>query len=236
MATGYSGPAVADGRVLVTDWQRATGDDGKPRRATRAGIPGTERVLCLAADDGKLLWQHQYDCPYTISYPNGPRTTPTVEEDRAYVLGAMGDLKCLATADGTVHWEKNLMQAYRQEPPVWGCAAHPLVDGDLLYCLVGGHGSAVVALNKHTRRGSLERARHRRSRLQPADDLRLAGTAATRRLAVGGHLRTRSRHRQATLAQAYPIDIPVQRPAVNIITVRKTATTCCSSPASITAR
>src|SRR6516165_8524261 len=49
---GYSGPAVAEGRVLVMDRQRAVDATGKPRRPTRDGIPGNERVLCLAASDG----------------------------------------------------------------------------------------------------------------------------------------------------------------------------------------
>src|SRR5205085_1137420 len=32
--------------------------------------------------------------------------------------------------------------------PVWGFAAHPLLDGDRLICLVGGEGSVVVAFDK----------------------------------------------------------------------------------------
>ena len=34
--------------------------------------------------------------------------------------------------------------------PVWGYAAHLLIDGDLLYSLVGGPETAVVAFNKNT--------------------------------------------------------------------------------------
>jgi hypothetical protein len=33
---------------------------------------------------------------------------------------------------------------------VWGYAAHPLLDGDRLICLVGGSNSAVVAFHKDT--------------------------------------------------------------------------------------
>src|SRR5947209_8723834 len=133
------------------DRQRPTGPDGKPLRPTRAGIPGKERVLCLSAKDGKELWKHEYDCPYTVSYPSGPRTTPVVRDGRVYTLGAMGDLLCLDASSGRVRWSKNLVKAYRLDgPPVWGWAAHPLLDGDLLYCLVGGPGSAVVAFHKDT--------------------------------------------------------------------------------------
>jgi outer membrane protein assembly factor BamB len=62
----------------------------------------------------------------------------------------MGDLYCLDAATGAVRWHKNLAKAYKAAPPAWGWAASPLVDGGLLYCLAGGEGSAVVALNKDT--------------------------------------------------------------------------------------
>jgi outer membrane protein assembly factor BamB len=141
---------VVGDRVYVMDRERARDAEGKLRRPTRDGIVGNERVLCLRVSDGTLLWKHVYDCPYTISYPSGPRTTPLVRDGRVYTLGAMGDLLCLDAAEGEVIWTKNLMKEYKlEEPPVWGWAAHPLLDGDRLYCLVGGRNSAVVAFDKN---------------------------------------------------------------------------------------
>jgi outer membrane protein assembly factor BamB len=149
IGTGYSGPAVVGHRVYVMDRRRATDAEGKPLRPTRKGILGKERVLCLDAKNGKQLWKHEYDCPYTVSYPSGPRTTPLVAGGRVYTLGAMGDLICFDARKGKPIWSKNLMKAYKlDDPPIWGYAAHPLLHGDLLYCLVGGKGSAVVAFNK----------------------------------------------------------------------------------------
>src|SRR5262249_26344152 len=149
-AAGYSGPAVVGDRLYVMDRERATDAEGKPLRPTRQGIPGNERVLCLDATNGNQVWKHEYDCPYKVSYPSGPRTTPLIREGRVYTLGAMGDLRCLDAATGTLRWAKNLAKEYHVEAPVWGWAAHPLLDGDLLYTLVGGEGSAVVALHKDT--------------------------------------------------------------------------------------
>jgi outer membrane protein assembly factor BamB len=132
------------------DRQRATDASGKPVRATRDGIPGKERILCLNATDGKEVWKHEYDCPYRVSYPTGPRTTPLVRDGRVYGLGTMGDLRCLEAGTGRVKWSKNLPREYNTDPPVWGYAASLLLDGDLLYTLAGGKGSAVVALHKDT--------------------------------------------------------------------------------------
>lgn len=148
---GYSGPAVAAGRVYLTDRILPTGTENPPDAFARGRIPGKERVLCLDEATGKQLWMHEYDCTYSIMYPAGPRTTPLVAGDRVYTLGAMGDLRCLDIKNGNVIWSKNLAKEYAGGSiPGWGFASHPLLDGDRLICLAGGEGSAVVALHKDT--------------------------------------------------------------------------------------
>jgi outer membrane protein assembly factor BamB len=126
---GFSGPAVADGRVFVMDRQGEKLPKGK-EAPMKGGLPGKERVLCLDAADGKILWKHEYDCSYRVLYTSGPRTTPTVHGGKVYTLGSMGDLFCFDAAKGTIHWSKNLPQEYETKPPVWGYAGHLLVDGD----------------------------------------------------------------------------------------------------------
>jgi outer membrane protein assembly factor BamB len=152
IGSGYSGPAVAGDYVYVIDRQRSLDKDGKPIPGNRGeGQKGTERVLCLKAADGAQVWKHEYPCAYKqLSYNQGPRTTPLVRDGRVYTLGAMGDLFCLDAISGQVRWSKNLPQEFKTPHPVWGFAASLLLDGDLLYSLVGGEGSAVVAFNKDT--------------------------------------------------------------------------------------
>jgi outer membrane protein assembly factor BamB len=146
---GFAGPAVAGGRVYVTDYVRTAGDN-KPAPTRRNDLKGKERVLCLDGKTGKEIWKHEYDCNYTISYPAGPRCTPTVSDGKLYTLGAMGDLFCLDAAKGNVIWSKNLPKTYNAEVPLWGYAGHPLIYNNLLICMVGGKDSAVVALDKKT--------------------------------------------------------------------------------------
>jgi outer membrane protein assembly factor BamB len=146
---GFAGPAVARGKVYVTDYVREAGDD-KPAPTRRNDLQGKERVLCLDARTGAELWTHAYECRYAISYPAGPRCTPTVDEGKVFTLGAMGDLFCLDAATGSVVWSKNLPKAYAAPVPLWGYAGHPLVYKNLLVCTAGGKGSAVVALDKAT--------------------------------------------------------------------------------------
>jgi outer membrane protein assembly factor BamB len=149
IAGGYSGPAVAAGRVYVCDYVVKEGDT-KASPNKRSSIKGNERVLCLDARTGKELWKHEYDCPYDVSYPAGPRCTPTVDGERVYTLGSEGNLVCLRTDSGSVVWAKELKKEYAIKAPHWGFCGHPLVDGDQLVCLVGGDGSVIVSFDKMT--------------------------------------------------------------------------------------
>jgi outer membrane protein assembly factor BamB len=150
---GYSGPAVADGKVYVMDRVLAKGatNPADPFDA-KTVVKSTERVLCLDARTGKEIWKHEYDCPYKISYPAGPRCTATVLGGKVYSLGAMGDLYCLDAKKGTVVWSKNFAKDYGAKTAVWGYASPPLVDDNRLICVggVGGKGSVVVAFDKDT--------------------------------------------------------------------------------------
>lgn len=149
---GYAGPAVAGGKVYVTDrvLKAGTVDPKDPFAGNKAALPSTERVLCLDAKTGKELWKHEYDCPYQIQYPAGPRCTPAVSGGKVYTLGAMGHFFCLDDATGKVLWQKNFPDDYAAKPPVWGFTSHPLVYKNLVITLVGGDGQTVVAFDKDT--------------------------------------------------------------------------------------
>lgn len=149
IAGGYAGPAAADGRVFVFDYQKESGEAFN-NPGQRANLKGKERLTAFDAVSGDQLWQHSYDCPYSISYPAGPRCTPTVDGQFVYILGSEGDLQCLRTDDGDVVWSRSLKRDLGAEVPIWGFAAHPLVDGDLLYTMVGGSGQGIVAFDKKT--------------------------------------------------------------------------------------
>jgi outer membrane protein assembly factor BamB len=146
---GYSGPAVAQGKVFVTDYVKVTGDSSNDP-ASKRKLTGKERILALSAKDGSLLWKHEYPCHYEVSYPAGPRATPTVHEGRVYTLGTMGDLICLDVEKGNVIWSVNFVKTYAAPVPQWGFCGHPLVYQNLLIGLVGGTDSVAVAFDKKT--------------------------------------------------------------------------------------
>ena len=142
---GFSGPAVADGRVFILDWME------DPASRT---LDGTERVVALDEETGDILWTHEWSTSYRmlmVSYAVGPRSTPTVDGDRVYVVGATGRFFCLDVETGEVLWSKDYVAEYDTSIPTWGIASSPLVDGDKLITVVGGEPeSLVMAFDKRT--------------------------------------------------------------------------------------
>ncbi len=101
---GYSGPAVAEGLVYLTD---------------RIHDDGTERVLCFDAETGKEVWKHEYPVRYTVSYPAGPRATPVIDEGRVFTIGAEGHMFCFDATTGKEIWKKEFQKDFGTKMPIW---------------------------------------------------------------------------------------------------------------------
>lgn len=134
---GYSGPAVSQGRVFVTDRQRG---------------PEVERVLCFEEATGKLLWRHSYPCNYeNMEYGNGPRASPTVEDGKVYTLGTQDHLVCLDATSGELVWKHDLAAEFDAKVPQYGASVAPLVDGEVVIVCAGGRPDAtVMAFDRNT--------------------------------------------------------------------------------------
>jgi outer membrane protein assembly factor BamB len=131
---GFSSLAVAGGRVFTL---YAKGDD--------------EVVICWRAATGDELWKRRYPAPFQNDYGDGPRSTPAVDGDRVYTVGAAGILHCLKTDTGKVVWKKDLLKDFGATNLRWGVAFSPLVRGDLVFTNPGGpNGGSLVALDKRT--------------------------------------------------------------------------------------
>jgi outer membrane protein assembly factor BamB len=137
---GFAGPAVAAGRVFVTDFRKS------------AGLKGTERALALDEKTGRMLWTREWPANYGgIGYAYGPRATPTVDGDRVYIAGAAGALLCLNAATGAVIWQKDYVKDYQMEMPTWGVSSAPVIYRNHAIAIVGGKPDAkVVAFDKMT--------------------------------------------------------------------------------------
>jgi outer membrane protein assembly factor BamB len=137
---GFSGPSVSDGRIFITDFERAR------------GLDGTERILCLDEETGEILWTQSWEASYLgVSWDEGPRATPTVDGDQVYAVGASGIMTALKVDTGEVLWRTNFVEDFGAEIPQWGFASAPIVDGERVITLVGGTPDAkVVAFDRTT--------------------------------------------------------------------------------------
>lgn len=110
-----------------------------------------DTVFCLDAETGKEIWHYSYPCPLDPkAYEGGPLATPTVDGDRVYTIGKLGQCYCLEAQNGRVIWSR------RFEPPPlakadyrvwWGYAGSIVVVDDRLVLPVGTSG---IALDKLT--------------------------------------------------------------------------------------
>lgn len=146
---GYSCPTIANGRVYLSDYVIEEGEVVN-NPSGRHPLKGQERIRCFDAETGEELWSHAYDQPYFLSYPGGPRSTPTFDAGKIFSLGAEGKFLCLDAESGEVIWEQDWKEKYDIDSPIWGFSMHPLIVGDTLYAVVGGEGSVAVAFDKNT--------------------------------------------------------------------------------------
>ncbi len=137
---GFSGPSVSDGRIFITDFERAR------------GLDGTERILCLDEETGEIVWTQSWEASYLgVSWDEGPRATPTVDGEQVYAVGASGIMTALKVDTGEVLWRIDFVEDFGAEIPQWGFASAPIVDGERVITLVGGTPDAkVVAFDRTT--------------------------------------------------------------------------------------
>ncbi len=111
----------------------------------------SEYALCLDAVTGETLWRVAIGPVFEEIQGDGPRSTPTVDGDRVFVLGSRGRLAALERETGETLWELELSAAFGSELPTWAFSSAPMVDGERLIVEVGGSaGRAVAALEKAT--------------------------------------------------------------------------------------
>jgi len=105
-------------------------------------------LFALDPSNGDINWNVKIG--KTGGNYKGPRSTPTVDDDRVYALGQFGDLICADVKTGEIVWRKNFVEDFQGESGSWNYTESPLVDGAKLICTPGGREATVVALDTQT--------------------------------------------------------------------------------------
>ncbi len=122
------------------------------KAVTMFGLGSDEFVVCLSVKDGSELWRVHSGDNFQEPHANGPRSTPTINENRVFALSAGGMLYALDLASGKKLWTVHLKETFDGKGPSdGGYAMAPLVDGNRLLVEIGGsEGKALAAFDKKT--------------------------------------------------------------------------------------
>jgi outer membrane protein assembly factor BamB len=133
---GYSSVSVAGDRVF-----------------TMGDLGDGQFVIALARADGSHLWKTRVGETHEDQYL-GPRSTPTVDGDRIYLVTTDGDVVCLSADSGEKKWSRSLPDEFggrlmkAMGTYDWKFAESPLVDGARLIVTPGAADATLVALDK----------------------------------------------------------------------------------------
>ncbi len=116
-------------------------------RIYTCGTIDSKGYVFAFSPDGKLLWKLLFGEEWTESWP-GVRSTPLIYNDKLYIISSFGKLVCMGAVRGNIIWTVDLMKTYEGQNITWGVTENLLIDGDKLFCTVGGTKNNVVALNK----------------------------------------------------------------------------------------
>lgn len=128
---GYASFACSEGRAYTIEQRRHD-----------------EAAVAYDIQTGRELWLRAW--PAEFQEPlggDGPRATPTYDNGRVYVIGALGELLCLDAGSGNLLWHRNVLTENQAENLTYGISASPLILGEKL---VVSAGSCAVAYNKET--------------------------------------------------------------------------------------
>jgi outer membrane protein assembly factor BamB len=117
----------------------------------RRSVGSEKREVCVCLDikTGAELWAAdigpaEYDSG--VGTDDGPRSTPTLQGDRVYVLSSFLVLCCLDARTGASLWSKDLVSLYGGSVIVWQSAASPLLDGDLIFVNCNSPSQSLLAV------------------------------------------------------------------------------------------
>jgi outer membrane protein assembly factor BamB len=145
--TGFSSFSVADGKAFTI---------------VSRTIDGAPISVCLALDanTGKEIWA----APTGVANfkgggdsgaegntgGDGPRSTPSVSNNRVYVYSADMVLQCLDAETGKAVWKRDIVKEFGGKNIGWKSAQSPVIDGGLVFVAGGGDGQSMLAFNKNT--------------------------------------------------------------------------------------
>jgi outer membrane protein assembly factor BamB len=127
LGEGHAGPAVAEGRVYLLDYDE---------------VHKAEALRCLSLADGSELWRRTY--PARMKRNHGySRTVPALWDRYVVTIGPLCDVMCVDRLTGDLIWTLDAVKTFGSTVPLWYAGQCPFIDNGRLVLNVGG--SVLVA-------------------------------------------------------------------------------------------
>lgn len=128
---GYSSVSISENVIYVT------------------GKKDTLEYLTAINKQGTIKWQIPYGSASRQSYPE-TRCTPTIENDKIYVISGRGEVVCIDATQAKKIWSVDAWNKFEGKFGTWGIAENPLIVDNKVIFTPGGHKTTMVALDKQT--------------------------------------------------------------------------------------
>ncbi|HUS37634.1 MAG TPA: PQQ-binding-like beta-propeller repeat protein [Verrucomicrobiae bacterium] len=119
-----------------------------------------EHVVAFDAITGKELWASalavaKYDGGGDSGTPenqggDGPRSTPTIDDGKVYVLDGKLNLLCFDAKTGAPKWSRDLVTEHKANVIRWQNAASPVIEGNLIFVAGGGEAQSLLGIDKNS--------------------------------------------------------------------------------------
>ncbi|MFC1553692.1 PQQ-binding-like beta-propeller repeat protein [candidate division KSB1 bacterium] len=133
LGEGFAGPAVANGKVYVLDYDE---------------VMRADLLRCFSFDDGREIWQRGYNI-YIKRQHGFSRTVPAVTEKYVVTIGPMCQVMCVDADSGSFKWGIDLQKEYSTKVPDWFTAQCPLIEDSLVIIAPAGS-SLFIAVDCET--------------------------------------------------------------------------------------
>ncbi len=113
------------------------------------GMIDTLDYITAIDSNGNKKWQVPYGRAWNKSFPE-TRCTPTIENDKIYIISGQGELSCMDAANGEIKWTVGAYEKFDGRYGEWGVSESLLLVDDKVIYTPGGPKTTMVALDKET--------------------------------------------------------------------------------------
>ncbi|MFN5274719.1 MAG: PQQ-binding-like beta-propeller repeat protein [Planctomycetota bacterium] len=115
------------------------------RAVTSWNSDGKQWLVALDAATGKLVWKAEMGPAYKNPMGDGPRATPTIDQQSVYAYSGEGILLAVDLSSGQTRWRKDVMDELSAKASEYGMSCSPLIIGDRLIVQTGATDAALAA-------------------------------------------------------------------------------------------